>query len=254
MKLFSTFSLIVFFMFAVHLDQRGMAHGQEYQEYRPDPSTSTATATDGTATANNNNNPSFTTQVDAHGQSRSVESAQLNSVKKVISHVSIQNGGIDIPGVRHHAFDHSHSHGGYSMKDILIPQNKDGSPAVDLHKLNINVPALRKRTSYKPGHRKYLQQHTSTMLEIDRGFVYAFGDDIVVADASRVFIMGGCGENMAGWALASDGEHQEWDSPDLKKGTRAAVAFQLQWSVTWKRWGLTFFLFPSSFFLFFFLF
>jgi hypothetical protein len=122
--------------------------------------------------------------------------------------------------VRLHAFDHLNVElgRGYSMRDILVPKGTDGTPAIDLHKLNINIPSLRKRTSYQPGERKYLQAHTSTMLEIDHGFVYSFGDDIVIADSSRVFGMGGCGENMAGWALApTDGEHQEWDSPDLKK-------------------------------------
>jgi uncharacterized membrane protein YgcG len=188
---------------------------QEYQEYRPPPTTDSSTTED----------PLISTEINPRtgggSGTGSVDSAHLNSVKRVISHVSIQNGNVAVPGVRHQSFEHlsveGGVNGGYAMKDILVPHDQHGQPAIDLHKLNINVPSLRKRTAYKPGQRKYLQQHTSTMLEIDHGFVYAFGDDVVVADASRVYVMGGCGENMAGWALASDGEHQEWDSPDLKK-------------------------------------
>jgi hypothetical protein len=197
----------------------GIAVAQEYQQYRPPPS-DVGNPTEAAASGSGTIDPLFSTEVDAHG--RSTTDAQLNSVKQVISHLTITSGSITVPGVRYRSFDQLHVDGsvGYPMKDILVPYDTEkGAPALDLHKLNMKVPSLRKRTSYKKGERKYLENYQSTLLEIDRGFVYSFGDDIVVADSSRVFVMGGCGDNMAGWALASSdtGQYQEWDSPDLNK-------------------------------------
>ena len=197
---------------------RSLLNAQEYQEYRPPPEGNHQP----TGSESHDIDPLFSTEVDANG--RTTSDAQLNSVKRVVSHLSFSSthsSEISIPGVRHRIFEQLHVDGsvGYPMKDILVPSNSDGTPILDIQKLNMNVPSLRKRTSYKTGKRKYLETHTSTLLEIDRGFVYAFGDDIIVADSSRVFVMGGCGENMAGWALAPTGENgqQEWDSPDLDK-------------------------------------
>jgi hypothetical protein len=106
------------------------------------------------------------------------------------------------------------------MPDIIVAQNSDGTPAIDLLELNSRNPAMRARTSYTPGERRYLPGYASALLKIERGVVYSYEDDIVVGDASRVFMMGGCGENMAGWAVATtDDGHggliKEWDSPSM---------------------------------------
>lgn len=190
---------------------------QEYQQYRPPPTSSgsggSSSNSPQSSSAGISADPLFSSEVDPLGGGGEFSSGEthLNTVKRVISHLSVTSS---LPGVRHRVFEHLHVDGtvGYPMKDILVPK-KDGTPVIDLHKLNMNVPSLRSRTNYKPGKRRYTEHHTSTVLEIDRGFVYAFGDDIVVADSSRVFVMGGCGDNMAGWALASTSDGQEWDSP-----------------------------------------
>ena len=195
---------------------------QEYQQYRPPPTSSGSGSSSNSlpsSSAGTSADPLFSSEVDplgggggsGSGSEFSSGETHLNTVKRVISHLSVTSS---LPGVRHRVFEHLHVDGtvGYPMKDILVPK-KDGTPVIDLHKLNMNVPSLRSRTNYKPGKRRYTEHHTSTVLEIDRGFVYAFGDDIVVADSSRVFVMGGCGDNMAGWALASTSDGQEWDSP-----------------------------------------
>ena len=85
---------------------------------------------------------------------------------------------------------------GYPMADIIVAQAPDGTPAVDLRELNSRNPDMRARTSYAPGSRRYLPGYASALLKIDRGVVYSYEDNIVVGDASRVFMMGGCGENM----------------------------------------------------------
>ncbi len=177
----------------------------------------TGTATGGGSTSSNALPPSagpvFAAEPDA-----ATGDVQINSIKRVVA----QTSAAGLPGVRRYSLPELDVDPdvGYPMPDIIVPKDAaTGAPAVDLRQLNVNVPSLRARTSYAPGERRYLAGHASALLQIDRGFVYAFGDDIVVADASRVFVMGGCGENMAGWALAAsdDGQAREWDSPDLDK-------------------------------------
>ena len=146
------------------------------------------------------------------------DTAAVTTFKRIVPHSSVLDGdtgvlriplGIDVdPAV------------GYPMADILVAQTADGMPAVNLLELNARNPLMRARTSYLPGQRRYLEGYTSALLKIDNGIVYSYEDNIVIGDNSRVFMMGGCGENIAGWAVATtdDGRGgivQEWDSPSM---------------------------------------
>ena len=109
---------------------------------------------------------------------------------------------------------------GYSMQDIIVARNGDGTPAIDLGELNARNPMMRSHTSYSPGERRYLSGYESVLLKINNGLVYSYEDNIVLADSSRVFMMGGCGENLAGWAVATSNDGnggfvREWDSPTM---------------------------------------
>ena len=135
---------------------------------------------------------------------------------------------------------------GYPMADILVAQMADGTPAVDLHRLNTHNPAMRARTAYAPGARRYLHGYESALLKIERGVVYSYEDSIVVGDASRVFMMGGCGEKMAGWAVATiddghGGQVQEWDSPSMEDLSKDGLHRFSMLAVLVQRLGRTYF-------------